>query len=314
MTEITKDFKNLKIQQGLDKIIQEIFDEYSTEEQYSIQKEKSKKPTVIQNARKKWEQIKRKKEKAKKEAEEERLLRSITKRYGYDGDDDFGDVYSSFGKKQKKDIKGMIKKILLYGGLPLLLLVSLGVLSNTKLKGKQNTKVEKDSNEIKFKKKFATMIEQVIIRKHDEFRKLGEEQKQEMIATSKRHNLRNVKFLTPEKPPLPSVSSVSTVKQKPLTKEERLRMVKIRMKKNPPSPFDPNTYIKISQKKDSFSYVKEKKQANLKIDKDGEVWEKPIKKTVWTPSKNYYWNPEKEMITFRRGGTIIDIPVLKLKV
>ena len=29
---------------------------------------------------------------------------------------------SNFGKKQKKDIKGMLKKILLYGGLPLLLL------------------------------------------------------------------------------------------------------------------------------------------------------------------------------------------------
>lgn len=223
---------------------------------------------------------------------------------------------SNFGKKQKKDIKGMLKKILLYGGLPLLLLVSLGVLSNTKLKGKQrkqNTKVEKDSNEIKFKKKFAKMIEQVIIIKHDEFRKLDENQKKNIIDTSKRQNSRGFtlkNFLTPEKPPLPSVSSVSTVKQKPLTKEERLRMVKIRMKKNPPSPFDPNTYIKIPQNKESFSYVKEKKQANYRITEKG-VIEFKSKRDGWTPQK-HTWNPENEMITFIRGGEIIDISV-KLK-
>ena len=226
---------------------------------------------------------------------------------------------SNFGKKQKKDIKGMLKKILLYGGLPLLLLVSLGVLSNTKLKGKQrkqNTKVEKDSNEIKFKENFKKMIEQVIIKKHDEFRKLDENKKQEMIATSKRQNSRGFtlnQIFTPEKPHPPSVSSVSTVEQKPLTKEQirqqRIRKLNIRMKKNPPSPFDPNTYIKIPGNKESFSYVKEKKEANYRITEKDVIEHNT--KSGWTPKK-HIWDKTNEMIGFISGGKIIDIPV-KLK-
>ena len=318
MAEITEDFEKLKIQ-GFNKKIQEIFDNLAKKE--SNNKQKSKKPKVIQNARKKWEQRKRKKEKEKEEAEKERRLRSIIRMYGYDGDDEenyFGDVDHSFGKKQKKDIKGMLKKILLYGGLPLLLLVSLGVLSNTKLKGKQrkqNTKVEKDSNEIKFKKKFAKMIEQVIIRKHDEFRKLDPKQKKDIIDTSKRQKRRDVTFeqiLTPEKPPPSSVSSVSTVEQKPLTKQQirqqRIKKLEHRMKINPPSPFDPNTYIKIPRNKESFSYVK-KDKANYKIT-EGDVIEFKTK-SGWTRTK-HVWNPENEKITFKSGGKIIDIPV-KLK-
>ncbi len=64
---------------------------------------------------------------------------------------------SNFGKKQKKDIKGMIKKILLYGGLPTLLVVSLGILSNKKVtpsRVKNNTKVKVSHKEELFKKKF----------------------------------------------------------------------------------------------------------------------------------------------------------------
>ena len=310
---LTNQFENLKFKKELDKKIQAMLAIDKLARKEKNLKEDSKKVISPKNLGKKWKSNREKRRLEKEKEKEDRLLRSITKMYGYDGEEeDYTDL--GFGKKQKKDIKGMLKKILLYGGLPLLLLVSLGVLSNTKLKGKQrkqNTKVEKDSNEIKFKKKFAKMIEQVIIRKHDEFRKLDPKQKKDIIDTSKRQKRRDVTFeqiLTPEKPPPSSVSSVSTVEQKPLTKQQirqqRRKKLEHRMKINPPSPFDPNTYIKIPRNKESFSYVK-KDKANYKIT-EGDVIEFKTK-SGWTRTK-HVWNPENEEIIFRSGGPLKNIP------
>ena len=328
MTEITKDFENLKIQ-GLDKKIKAIFDKYSRQEQ------ESKKPKVVPpDVGKRWKARKLKKEKAKEEAEEERLLRSITKMYGYDEDEEgyFGDVDSGFGKKQKKDIKGMLKKILLYGGIPTLLVVSLGVLSNTKLKGnKQKTKVKKSVGEQIFKNKFVNNIKKIIEEKYKNKRNKDTSQLQselsylkyslkENLDTKQRQGRRNASInsvlflksinISPRKLRRNNQNNTkepTTIRKEPKTKLN-LETIKLRMEKNPPSQVEPNTYIKISKKKDIFNYVKKSERPNVKIDKDDKVWVK--QKNVWTLSKNYSWNPKNEMITFLRGGgEVINIPL-----
>ena len=84
-------------------------------------------------------------------------------------DEDYMDL--GFGKKQKKDIKGMIKKILLYGGLPTLLVVSLGVLSNKKFgkgKIKKNIKVKVNEEEKRFKQSFVKLVKEIILKRKQE--------------------------------------------------------------------------------------------------------------------------------------------------
>ena len=77
----------------------------------------------------------RRKERKEKELRRIKRLNKLTNSKG-DGDEyspDSEEMDLDFGKKQKKYIKGMIKKILLYGGLPTLVVVSLGILSNKKI-------------------------------------------------------------------------------------------------------------------------------------------------------------------------------------
>ncbi len=103
-----------------------------------------------------------------------------------DSDDDMG---SGFGKKQKKDIKGMIKKILLYGGLPTLLVVSLGVLSNKKFgkgKIKKNIKVKVNEEEKRFKQSFVKKIKEIILKRKQELGGMKEVKRDNVIETNKR--------------------------------------------------------------------------------------------------------------------------------
>lgn len=93
---------------------------------------------------------------------------------------------SGFGKKQKKDIKGMIKKILLYGGLPTLLVVSLGILSNKKVTPsmvKNNTKVKVSHKEELFKKAFVRKLKEYYKTKRKEIKKMDKEKKKKLIET-----------------------------------------------------------------------------------------------------------------------------------
>jgi len=103
-----------------------------------------------------------------------------------DSDDDMD---SGFGKKQKKDIKGMIKKILLYGGLPTLLVVSLGVLSNKKFgkgKIKKNIKVKVNEEEKRFKQSFVKKIKEIILKRKQELGGMKEVKRDNVIETNKR--------------------------------------------------------------------------------------------------------------------------------
>tara|TARA_Y100000741_G_scaffold165943_1_gene125494 strand:+ start:11773 stop:12609 length:837 start_codon:yes stop_codon:yes gene_type:complete len=117
-----------------------------------------------------------------------------------DSDDDM-----SFGKKQKKDIKGMIKKILLYGGLPTLLVVSLGVLStkkfskknlkqNTKVKVsgklKKNTKVKVSKEEKLFKKDFVKKLKEMILKRKKELDSLEKDARNNEIELQTRQTRR----------------------------------------------------------------------------------------------------------------------------
>lgn len=93
---------------------------------------------------------------------------------------------SGFGKKQKKDIKGMIKKILLYGGLPTLLVVSLGILSNKKVipsRVKKDTKVKVSHKEELFKKNFVEKLKKYYKTMEEEINKMSEEKKKNVTET-----------------------------------------------------------------------------------------------------------------------------------
>tara|TARA_B100001059_G_C17808671_1_gene570818 strand:- start:864 stop:2093 length:1230 start_codon:yes stop_codon:yes gene_type:complete len=110
-----------------------------------------------------------------------------------DFDDEYEDndviMGSRFGKKQKKDIKGMIKKILLYGGLPTLLVVSLGVLSNKKFgkgKIKKNIKVKVSEEEKRFKQVFVKLVKKMILKRKKELNGMKEVQRDNVIETNKR--------------------------------------------------------------------------------------------------------------------------------
>ena len=95
---------------------------------------------------------------------------------------------SGFGKKQKKDIKGMIKKILLYGGLPTLVVVSLGILSNKKIgKRKQkNSKIKVSEEEKRFKQVFVKKLKEIILKRNQVLSDMEEDFKENVIETNKR--------------------------------------------------------------------------------------------------------------------------------
>ena len=122
-----------------------------------------------------------------------------------------------FGKKQKKDIKGMIKKILLYGGLPTLLVVSLGVLSNKKFskknlkkntkvkvsgKLKKNTKVKVSKEEKLFKKDFVKKLKEMILKRKKELDALEKDARNNEIESQNRQTRRKKIITNPfEKTP-----------------------------------------------------------------------------------------------------------------
>ena len=122
-----------------------------------------------------------------------------------DSDDDDVIMGSGFGKKQKKDIKGMIKKILLYGGLPTLVVVSLGVLSNKKFskknlkkntkvkvseKLKKNTKVKVSKKEKLFKKDFVKKLKEMILERKKELDALEKDARNNEIESQNRQTRR----------------------------------------------------------------------------------------------------------------------------
>ena len=117
----------------------------------------------------------------------------------FDSDDDVY-VGSGFGKKQKRDIKGMVKKILLYGGLPTLLVVSLGVLSNKKIntgKVKKNIKVKANVQEKIFKKAFVSKLKEYYKTKRKEIKKMNKEEQKNLADTQTRKENRNKKSTNP---------------------------------------------------------------------------------------------------------------------
>lgn len=147
------------------------------------------------------------KEEARKLADQIKISEEFWEKYNnqqklnpfFDSDDD---VYmsSGFGKRQKKDIKGMIKKILLYGGLPTLLVVSLGVLSNKKIntgKVKKNIKVKANVQEKIFKKAFVSKLKEYYKTKRGEIKKMDKEEQKNLADTQKRKENRNKKSTNP---------------------------------------------------------------------------------------------------------------------
>lgn len=124
--------------------------------------------------------------------EESRILAAISERHFRDYEKKLKQnpflnyMDSGFGKKQKKDIKGMIKKILLYGGLPTLLVVSLGILSNKKVipsMVNNNTKVKVSHKEREFKKKFVEELKEYYKTMGEEINKIPEKGKKKLIET-----------------------------------------------------------------------------------------------------------------------------------
>ena len=205
MDDLKRQIENLKIQ-GLNKDIEKIFNDLSKKEK------KSKKPKVVPtDVGKKWKERKELRKRKKEKEKKDKQLKSITDRYLEEEEqkgeeDDFpylGDVeypmYSSdsdFGKKQKKDIKGMIKKILLYGGLPTLLVVTLGVLSNKNVdkgKFKKNVKVKKDPLEKSFKQDFKHMLKRMLEKEHEDFINKSLYEKENLQDTSLRQMKRKEK-------------------------------------------------------------------------------------------------------------------------
>jgi len=332
MDDLKRQIENLKIQ-GLNKDIEKIFNDLSKKEK------KSKKPKVVPtDVGKKWKERKELRKRKKEKEKKDKQLKSITDRYLEEEEqkgeeDDFpylGDVeypmYSSdsdFGKKQKKDIKGMIKKILLYGGLPTLLVVTLGVLSNKNVdkgKFKKNVKVKKDPLEKSFKQDFKHMLKRMLEKEHEDFINKSLYEKENLQDTSLRQMKRKEKqklfeynqdniYITPPstRPPSPP-STIDTVERKPLNEEERkkqrLRKIRIRMNKKLPSIFDPNEYIYIQNHKNKekfFKYIK--KKTNYRINKEGIIEIK--KKNKWEPQSKYYF--DKGRLFFTKGGTIEEI-------
>jgi hypothetical protein len=100
---------------------------------------------------------------------------------------------SRFGKKEKKDISGMLKKILLYGGLPTLLVVSLGILSNTKIKRNQKQiKIKVNKKEENFKKDFKDVLKVIMFNRYNNLKKIEKDklknQKDDLVRFQRRES------------------------------------------------------------------------------------------------------------------------------
>jgi len=187
--------------------------------------------------------------------------------------------HNNFGKKQKKDIKGMVKKILLYGGLPTLLVVSLGVLSNKKIntgKVKKNIKVKANVQEKIFKKAFVSKLKEYYKTKRKEIKKMNKEEQKNLADTQTRKENRNKKSTNPF--------------------DELIEPSKLQIKKPPESkkssnPFDklvvsdsnPQQGIKSPPKNEKPATIQEMLAQNFQNKK---IPKKPVKKTKPVNKKN----------------------------
>lgn len=220
-----------------------------------------------------------------------------------------------FGKKQKKDIKGMIKKILLYGGLPTLLVVSLGVLSNKKLgkgKIKKNIKVKVSEEEKRFKQVFVKLVKKMILKRKKELDGMEKDSKKNVIETNTRQiNRRRVEQeikrkrdriadaalrrqlqnkLKIKQPPSNPQQSVVT----PPSKKTRLEIIKERQQQKIPSN---NIFIKIDKGNREW-FIEEEKNSNHYI-KNGKIYNKKTRK-----STNYIYT-DKDGLGLRTNNQII---------
>jgi hypothetical protein len=129
------------------------------------------------------------------EEEKERILADKSEKFFHDYEkkqnqnpfvDSDEDMGRGFGKKQKKDIKGMIKKILLYGGLPTLVVVSLGVLSNKKFDKKKEVKFKVSEKENRFKEVFVELVKKIILKRNKELDGMEKDSRDNEIAKIER--------------------------------------------------------------------------------------------------------------------------------
>ncbi len=223
-------------------------------------------------------------EEEEKEKEKERILAAISKKHFddyqnqqkqnpfFDSDDDMG---SSFGKKQKKDIKGMIKKILLYGGLPTLLVVSLGVLSNKKFgkgKIKKNLKVKVSEKENRFKQVFVKLVKEMILKRNQELDGMKKDSRVNEIELQKRQTRRQIQRDAAMRRQLKINKSPSNPQQSVITppsKKTLLEKIKERQQQKIPSN---KIFIKIDKGNREW-YVEKENNSNYYI-KNGNIYNK----------------------------------------
>ena len=234
---------------------------------------------ILEERRKRREKKYKKKnydeEEEEKEREKERKLAAQSNEFWanwnkqrkqnpfFDSDDDMG---SSFGKKQKKDIKGMIKKILLYGGLPTLVVVSLGILSNKKIgKRKQkNSKIKVSEEEKRFKQVFVKKLKEIILKRNQVLSDMEEDFKENVIETNKREINRRKKS--------------NLIEDAAMNNKVSLEIIKKRMKKKTPSN---KVFLKIDNNNKKWSFEDEK-NSNYYISKgDGKIYNKKGKLTKY---------------------------------
>ena len=215
----------------------------------------------------------------------------------FDLDNDMG----SFGKKQKKDIKGMIKKILLYGGLPTLLVVSLGVLSNKKFgkgKIKKNLKVKVSEKENRFKQVFVKLVKEMILKRNQELDGMKKDSRVNEIELQKRQTRRQIQRDAAMRRQLKINKSPSNPQQSVITppsKKTLLEKIKERQQQKIPSN---KIFIKIN-KSDKEWYVEKENNSNYYI-KNGNIYNKKggLSKYVYTEKDGLGLRTDNKIVGF----------------
>ena len=216
----------------------------------------------------------------------------------FDLDNDMG---SRFGKKQKKDIKGMIKKILLYGGLPTLLVVSLGVLSNKKFgkgKIKKNLKVKVSEKENRFKQVFVKLVKEMILKRNQELDGMKKDSRVNEIELQKRQTRRQIQRDAAMRRQLKINKSPSNPQQSVITppsKETRLEKIKERQQQKIPSN---KIFIKINKGNREW-YVEKENNSNYYI-KNGNIYNKKgrLSKYVFTEEDGLGLRTNNQIVGF----------------
>jgi len=215
-----------------------------------------------------------------------------------DSDDDMD---SGFGKKQKKDIKGMIKKILLYGGLPTLLVVSLGVLSNKKFgkgKIKKNLKVKVSEKENRFKQVFVKLVKEMILKRNQELDGMKKDSRVNEIELQKRQTRRQIQRDAAMRRQLKINKSPSNPQQSvvtPPSKKTRLEIIKERQQQKIPSN---KIFIRINKGDREWS-VEEEKNSNYYI-KNRKIYNKKGRNTkyIYTEEDGLALKTNNDIVSF----------------